>query len=90
MFDARTAAELPEWVETLQQDNVRALSVLLITDLLRIEENRSAPPKSAIDMTALVEDLLMSGDFANSALVLARAAQGERSARWRRPPRALR
>src|SRR5437762_1529024 len=29
--------ELPEWVESLQQDNVRALSVLLITDLLRID-----------------------------------------------------
>ena len=32
--------ELPEWIESLEQDNVRALSVMLITDLLRIEENR--------------------------------------------------
>ncbi len=31
--------ELPEWVDTLGQDNVRALSVMLITDLLRIEED---------------------------------------------------
>src|SRR5437868_7720371 len=38
MFAARDLPpELPEWVESLQQDNVRSLSVLLITDLLRIE-----------------------------------------------------
>lgn len=62
--------ELPEWVESLQQDNVRSLSVLLITDLLRIEETEERAVEIASDMTALVEDLMMSGDFANSVLVL--------------------
>jgi HEAT repeat protein len=62
--------ELPEWVESLQQDNVRSLSVLLITDLLRIEENGDRAVEIASDMTALVEDLMMSGDFGNSVLVL--------------------
>jgi HEAT repeat protein len=62
--------ELPEWVESLRQDNVRALSVLLITDLLRIEENEARAADIATDMAALADDLLLSGDFANSALVL--------------------
>jgi CBS domain-containing protein len=62
--------ELPEWVESLQQDNVRSLSVLLITDLLRIEEKENRADEIAGDMTALLDDLLMSGDFSNSALVL--------------------
>jgi CBS domain-containing protein len=71
MFASRDLPpELPEWVESLQQDNVRSLSVLLITDLLRIEEKEERAGEIANDMTALVDDLLMSGDFANSALVL--------------------
>jgi HEAT repeat protein len=71
MFAARDLPpELPEWVESLQQDNVRSLSVLLVTDLLRIETREDRAGEIANDMTALVDDLLMSGDFANSALVL--------------------
>ena len=71
MFASRDLPpELPEWVESLQQDNVRSLSVLLITDLLRIEENEDRAAEIAGDMTVLVDDLLLSGDFANSALVL--------------------
>ena len=62
--------ELPEWVETLGQDNVRALSVMLITDLLRIEENPDRAAEVARDMVALVDDLLMAGDFDNALLVL--------------------
>ena len=62
--------ELPEWVESLQQDNVRTLSVLLVTDLLRIEETDERAAELASDMIPLVDDLLMSGDFVNSALVL--------------------
>ena len=62
--------ELPEWVESLQQDNVRSLSVLLMTDLLRIEERQERAAEIAADMIGLVEDLMMSGDFANSLLVL--------------------
>jgi len=71
MFASRDLPpELPEWVESLQQDNVRSLSVLLITDLLRIEDKEERAADIATDMTALVDDLLNAGDFANSALVL--------------------
>jgi HEAT repeat protein len=71
MFASRELPpELPEWVESLQQDNVRSLSVLLITDLLRIETNEDRAVEIAGDMAILVDDLLLSGDFSNSALVL--------------------
>ena len=62
--------ELPEWVDTLGQDNVRSLSVMLITDLLRIEENAERATEIARDMIALLDDLLMAGDFDNALLVL--------------------
>ena len=81
MFSTRDLPpELPEWVESLQQDNVRSLSVLLITDLLRIEQRQERAAEITADMIGLVEDLLMSGDFANSLLVvreLKRARQGK-------------
>ena len=71
MFAARELPpELSEWVETLQQDNVRTLSVLLITDLMRIETNEDRAVEIASDMAILVDDLLLSGDFENSTLVL--------------------
>ena len=63
-------AELSEWVDTLGQDNVRALSVMLITDLLHLEEDSERATEITRDMVALVDDLLMAGDFGNSLLVL--------------------
>lgn len=73
--------ELPEWMETLGQDNVRALSVMLITDLLRLEENPERAADIMRDMTALVEDLFLAGDFPNAVLVLRELRQaGERRA----------
>ncbi len=62
--------ELPEWVDTLGQENVRALSVQLIADLLRIEENAERAADIARDMGALLEDLFLAGDFDNAVLVL--------------------
>lgn len=62
--------ELPEWVESLGQDNVRSLSVLLISDLLRIEENPERAADIMQDMAALLDDLFLAGDFANAAVVL--------------------
>jgi HEAT repeat protein len=71
MFASRDLPpELSEWVESLQQDNVRSLSVLLITDLLRIETNEDRAVEIAGDMAILVDDLFLSGDFSDSALVL--------------------
>ncbi len=62
--------ELPEWVDTLGQDNVRSLSVLLVTDLLRIEEHAERAAEITRDMAALVDDLLLAGDFSNCLVVL--------------------
>ena len=62
--------ELPEWVETLGQENVRRLSVLLITDLLRMEEDAGRAADIARDVGALGEDLLMSGAFDDLMIVL--------------------
>ena len=55
--------ELPQWLETLEQDNVRALSVTLVTDLLRIEDRLEYAEALVQDVLALVEDLLLAGDF---------------------------
>jgi HEAT repeat protein len=63
-------SELPDWMDTLGQDSVRSLSVMLITDLLRLEENAERATEIARDMVALLDDLLMAGDFANALLVL--------------------
>jgi HEAT repeat protein len=62
--------EFSEWVETLGQENVRSLSVLLLTDLLRIEEDADRAAEIANDMMALGEDLLYSGDFADVLIVV--------------------
>jgi HEAT repeat protein len=63
-------AELPEWVDTLGQDNVRSLSVQLIVDLLTIEDNAERAAEITTDMTALLEDLFLAGDFDNAVVVL--------------------
>ena len=58
--------EMPEWVDTLGQHNVRKLSVVLIIDLLRLERDATRAAEIAEDMTALAEDLLMAGDYADA------------------------
>ena len=62
--------ELPDWVDTLGQDNVRSLSVQLIVDLLTIENNADRAAEITKDMTALLEDLFLAGDFDNAVIVL--------------------
>jgi len=68
--------EWGQWVDTLKQDNVRSLSVLLITDLLRIEDSPERAAEIAGDMVPLAEDLLMSGAF-DDALTVARSLRAE-------------
>lgn len=74
--------ELPEWVETLGQDNVRALSVLLVTDLLRIEDQPERAADITRDIIALADDLFLAGDFDNARVVLKelRQAAGQKVA----------
>jgi hypothetical protein len=63
--------EMPEWVESLGQQNVRKLSVVLIIDLLKLETNAARAAEIADDMTALCEDLLLSGEYAEARSVAA-------------------
>src|SRR6185503_18793885 len=63
--------EMPEWVESLGQQNVRKLSVVLIIDLLKLETNAARAAEIADDMTALCEDLLLSGEYAEARNVAA-------------------
>jgi HEAT repeat protein len=61
--------ELAEMVDTLGQENVRSLSVMLLIDLLTIETEAARAEEIAHDMAALAEDLLMSGAYADARAV---------------------
>jgi hypothetical protein len=58
--------EMPEWADSLGQQNVRRLSVVLIIDLLKLERDAMRAAEIADDMTALAEDLLIAGDYAEA------------------------
>jgi HEAT repeat protein len=64
--------ELAEMVNSLDQENVRRLSVILLIDLLNLEKDPARAPGLARDVAALGEDLLLSGDY-SVALDVARA-----------------
>lgn len=69
--------ELPDWMESLGQANVRKLSVILLIDLLHIERDATRAAQIAEDMVALSEDLLMSGAYDDAKAVIgALAARG--------------
>jgi len=76
MAAAELPPELPEWMETLGQQNVRSLSVQLLIDLLAIEPDATRAADIASDMEALAEDLLMSGAYADAKKVTAALAAG--------------
>ncbi len=61
--------ELPAWMLSLGQENVRTLSVMLLIDLLTIERDADRAGEIAHDMTALAEDLLMSGAYDDARAV---------------------
>jgi len=77
--------EMPEWTESLGQQNVRKLSVVLIIDLLRLERNAARAAEIADDMTALAEDLLMAGDYRDAQRVAAALAEGATNAKFVAP-----
>ena len=62
--------ELDEWMLSLGQENVRALSVQLLIDLLAIERDESRTASIADDMEALAEDLLMAGAYTDAKTVM--------------------
>ncbi|MBI3494183.1 MAG: HEAT repeat domain-containing protein [Acidobacteria bacterium] len=61
--------ELPAWMQSLGQENVRTLSVTLLIDLLTIERDADRAGEIAHDMAALAEDLLMSGAYDDARAV---------------------
>ena len=71
--DAMAAAELPDdlraLIETLGQDSVRRLSVILLTMMLKLERDPVRAPEVARDVAALCEDLLLSGDYGAAVMV---------------------
>ncbi|HEX5475975.1 MAG TPA: HEAT repeat domain-containing protein [Vicinamibacterales bacterium] len=70
---AMAGAELPDdlaaLVGTLDQENVRRLSIALLIDLLRLETDPQRAPDLARDVAALAEDLLLAGDYGSAATV---------------------
>ena len=64
--------DLPDWMTSLGQDNVRTLSVTLLIDLFNLERDPTRASEIAVDMEALAEDLLLSGAY-DETLRVARA-----------------
>jgi len=62
--------ELPEWMTSLGQDSVRALSVQMLIDLMTIETDARRAGEIAEDMVALAEDLLMAGAYEDTRSVV--------------------
>ena len=66
--------ELPEWLESLGQASVRVLSVRMLIDLFTLEQDPERAAGLAPDLSALAEDLLMSGAY-DDAVMVTRALQ---------------
>jgi hypothetical protein len=62
--------ELPQWMDSLGQENVRTLSATLLIDLLTLEQDAARASDIAQDMEALAEDLLMSGSYDDAQVVM--------------------
>ncbi len=71
--------DLAEWMESLGQANVRVLSVTMLLDLFTLEQDPTRAADMAPDMSALAEDLLMSGAY-DDALTVTRALRTRASA----------
>jgi HEAT repeat protein len=70
--------ELPEWLDSLGQDSVRALSVTMLIDLFTIERDPARAEEMAPDLSALAEDLLMAGAY-DDALIVTQALRARAS-----------
>ncbi len=61
--------DLPAWMDSIDQDHVRRLSVQMLTDLLSLEHDPGRAVEIARDLAALGEDVLMCGDFEDACAV---------------------
>jgi HEAT repeats len=62
-------AELPEWLESLGQQNVQRLSVIMLIDLLAMEQDHDRCRLIAEDLEGLTEDLLLAGAYDDARMV---------------------
>ena len=62
--------EIDQWLESLGHESVRRLSGQLLMDLLRNEHTAERAAETARDMGAFVEELLLTGAFAEGVPVL--------------------
>lgn len=69
MADRDRPVELPGWLDSVGEDSVRRLSVVLLVDLLKLERDPQAAGALADDMAEVAEDLLVAGDFHNAAAI---------------------
>ena len=74
-------------VQSLDQDNVRRLSVRLLIDLLNLEKDAARAPELARDVATLGEDLLMAGDYAGALEVTQALGRARRQQRFGRVAR---
>ena len=65
-------AELGDWLTSVERENVQSLSVTLLSDLLRIETENARAAEIVVDIQAMTEDLLLTGEY-EEALRLVRA-----------------
>jgi hypothetical protein len=82
---SRIGDDVAELLRTLEQDNIRRLSVTLLIDLLAFEVDRSRAAELVSEATVLGEDLLLAGDYDGAREViraLARHAADPRSAAY--------
>jgi hypothetical protein len=71
--------EFRNWVGTLEQHNIRQLSVTMMIDLLRLEDDAERGTGLTDDLKMLAEDLLLSGDLDNASRVTAAIAESSAS-----------
>jgi len=55
--------ELPAWLDTVEANNIRRLTVTLIGDLLRMEDQESRAGSLVDELRVIAEDLLLAGDY---------------------------
>ena len=87
----QTSDDPPErvsaWLSTVETSVLRALDLTLMLDLLRIEENDDRWGEMMTPLVALIEDLLLVGDFDAAEAARRRAdAAGGRRRRLHGPP----
>src|SRR5687767_6884530 len=79
----RAADDVSNLLRTLEQDNIRRLSITLLLDLLALEAHPERATELVGEAAMLAEDLLHSGDDAGARAAigaLGRLAAGPRSA----------